>query len=137
VDGICCCAIFSFCSVSGRDPFELPGAREAIANGHRVGSLLDVATLMSGCYRAETRSSKRAAARLMQSHSTGVFAGIADIALCITLADSSRNYVLKSILRNIMRSAFELHGLEFASGTLFYPIAESHELCLALGPGSR
>jgi hypothetical protein len=39
---------------------------------------------------------------------------------------------------NAWRSAFELHSQEFASGTLFNPIAESHELCLALvGPGPR
>src|SRR5258708_12279171 len=33
---------------------------------------------------------------------------------------------------NAGRSAFELHGKEFASGTLFDPIAQSHELRLAL-----
>src|SRR3974390_1329432 len=36
------------------------------------------------------------------------------------------------------RSAFELPCQEFASGTLFNPIAQSHELCLALvRPGPR
>jgi len=33
---------------------------------------------------------------------------------------------------NAGRSAFELHGKEFTSGALFDPIAQSHELCLAL-----
>src|SRR6267154_6382396 len=33
---------------------------------------------------------------------------------------------------NAGRSAFELHGEEFASGTLFDPIAQPHELFLAL-----
>src|SRR5262252_10650320 len=39
---------------------------------------------------------------------------------------------------NAGRIAFELPSQEFASGTLFNPIAEPHELCLALvGPGPR
>src|SRR6266581_8195021 len=33
---------------------------------------------------------------------------------------------------NARRSAFELHGKEFASGTLFDPIAQPHELRFAL-----
>jgi hypothetical protein len=38
----------------------------------------------------------------MQAQSTGAPDGIADIAPCVMLVDSSRNYVLKSILRKIM-----------------------------------
>src|SRR6478736_2334639 len=71
----------------------------------------------------------------MQAQSTGVADGIADIALCMMLADV---FEVDTAQDNAWRSALELHSQEFAGGSLFNPIAESHELCLALvGPGPR